>query len=221
MSIWQAVTWDVARAAGFTAFALLTLAVALGLALSLKLQSNRWPRIINAELHNFLTLLALLFTGVHVIAVWADPYTHFGLGEVLVPLVSHYRPVWMALGIVGLYLGLVVGLSTWLRPKIGYAWWRRFHTATLALYALVVVHGIATGSDSGTWFGVVIYLTSIGVVGPLLAMRLWPRANRAGYARPSGADARRAVVPVARREMVPGLAGTVEARRDGLSSGAR
>ena len=86
MNIWQMVTWDVARAGGFTAFGLLTLAVAIGLALSLHIQSPRWPRIINSELHNFVTLLALIFTGVHVLAVWIDPFTHFGWNEVFVPL---------------------------------------------------------------------------------------------------------------------------------------
>ena len=30
MNIWQMVTWDVARAGGFTAFGLLTLSVAIG-----------------------------------------------------------------------------------------------------------------------------------------------------------------------------------------------
>jgi hypothetical protein len=34
MSIWQAVTWNVARSGGFTAYILLTLAVAVGLMLS-------------------------------------------------------------------------------------------------------------------------------------------------------------------------------------------
>ncbi|GAC1457779.1 MAG: hypothetical protein PVSMB4_17550 [Ktedonobacterales bacterium] len=172
MTIWEVVTWDVARAGGLTAYALLTLAVVVGLALSLKWQSPRWPRLINSELHNFLTLLALLFTGVHVLAVWIDPFTHFGWSEVFVPLASHYRPLWMAFGIVGLYLGLAIGLSTWLRPTIGYVWWRRLHVLTLALYALVTVHGIATGSDTRTWWAVGIYVASIAAVGTVLLFRV-------------------------------------------------
>src|SRR5215831_19142441 len=78
MSVWEAITWDVARAGGFTAYILLTLAVALGLALTLQIQSSRWPRLINSELHNYLTLLSLVFVGVHVLAVWVDPFTRFG-----------------------------------------------------------------------------------------------------------------------------------------------
>jgi predicted ferric reductase len=172
MSVWETVTWDVARAGGLTAYVLLALSVTIGLALSLKLQSPRWPRIINSELHNFATLLAMIFTGVHVLAVAVDPYTHFGLNELLIPLASHYRPLWMALGIVGLYLGIAIGISTWLRPKIGYALWRRLHVLTLALYGLVTIHGIATGSDTGAWWTWAIYLGSLAVVGTLLAMRL-------------------------------------------------
>ncbi len=118
-TIWETVTWDVARAGGFTAYILLTLAVVVGLALSTQFQSpSRWPRLINSELHNFLTLLSTIFLGVHVLAVIADPFTHFGLNEILIPLASHYRPEWMALGIVGLYLGIAIGISTLLRKRI-------------------------------------------------------------------------------------------------------
>jgi predicted ferric reductase len=173
MTLWEAVTWDVARAGGFTAYILLGLAVALGLALSMKLQSpSKWPRIINNELHNFLTLLALVFTTVHVLAVWIDPYTHFGWNEVFIPFLTHYRTIWMSLGIVALYLGIAIGISTWIRPFIGYAWWRRLHYLTLALYVLVTFHGILTGSDTSEGWGIGIYVGSIVVIGLLLTRRI-------------------------------------------------
>ncbi len=184
MSLWEAVTWDVARAGGFTAYVLLTLAVAIGLALSVHLQSPRWPRIINSELHNFLTLLSLIFIGVHVLAVWIDPFTRFGWNEVFIPLVSYYRPVWMALGIVALYLGLAIGISTWVRPWIGYTWWRRLHVFTLLAYALVTVHGIATGSDTQTWWGIAIYVASVALVGSLLFRRLLVPVNARSRSHP-------------------------------------
>ncbi|GAC1348271.1 MAG: hypothetical protein NVS3B14_01620 [Ktedonobacteraceae bacterium] len=184
MTIWETITWDVARAGGFTAFGLLTVSVAIGLALTLHMQTPRWPRIINSELHNFLTLLALIFTGVHILAVWIDPFTNFGWNEVFIPFVSHYRPLWMALGIVAFYIGLAIGLSTWLRPHIGYKLWRSLHVFTLLLFALVVVHGIATGSDTRTWWGALIYASSILLVGTLLWMRLRKPANAQSRAHP-------------------------------------
>ncbi len=173
-TIWQSVAWDVARAGGFTAYILLTLAVVVGLALSTQIQSpSRWPRLLNSELHNFLTLLSTIFLVVHVLAVWIDPFTHFGLKEILIPLASSYRPVWMALGIVGLYLGIAIGISTWLRPHIGYKLWRRLHVLTLGIFALATIHGIGTGSDTQTPWALGIYLVSIVLVGSLLCRRLF------------------------------------------------
>jgi predicted ferric reductase len=172
MQFWESVTWIVARAGGFTAYGLLTLAVVLGLALSLHWQSARWPRLINNDLHNHATLLGLVFLVVHVAAVWIDPFTHFGMLAVFVPLMSAYRTVWMALGIVALYLGIAIGISTLLRSKIGYRAWRSFHTMTLALYALATVHGIYTGSDTHNWWALGLYLVSVGSVGTLFVMRL-------------------------------------------------
>lgn len=173
MSLWEIVAWDVARAGGFTAYILLGLSVALGLALSMKWQSaSKWPRIINNELHNFLALLALVFTTVHVLAVWIDPYTKFGWSEVFIPFLTHYRTLWMSLGIVALYLGIAIAISTWIRPFIGYKWWRRLHYVTLAIYLLVTIHGIMTGSDTNTAWGIGIYGGSVLVIGTLLCRRI-------------------------------------------------
>jgi predicted ferric reductase len=171
-TLWQAVTWDIDRAGGLTAYVLLTLSVVIGLALSLHWQSPRWPRLINNELHNFVTLLALIFTAVHVLAVWIDPFTNFGWRAVFIPFATSYHPLPMALGIVGLYLGLAVGLSTWIRPWIGYAWWRRFHYVTLLLFALVAIHSITLGTDSKTPWVIALYAVSCALVAGLVVLRI-------------------------------------------------
>ena len=196
-TIWQTVTWDVARAGGFTAYVLLTLAVVVGLALSTQLQSpSRWPRLINSELHNFLTLLSTIFLVVHVLAVWIDPFTSFGWNEIFIPLASHYRPEWMALGIVALYLGIAIGISTWLRPHIGYKLWRQLHVLTLGVFALAAVHGIGTGSDTQTWWALGIYLVSIALVGSLLYRRVFSSKGKSKHAPVHPAIAARGVSAV-------------------------
>jgi methionine sulfoxide reductase heme-binding subunit len=173
-TIWQSITWDIARAGGFTAYILLTLAVIVGLALSTQIQSpSRWPRLINSELHNFLTLLSTIFLVVHIQATWIDPFTRFSWNEILIPLASHYRPEWMAFGIVALYLGIAIGISTWLRPHIGYKRWRQLHVLTLVVFALATIHGIGTGSDTQTPWAIGIYLASTILVGLLLCRRLY------------------------------------------------
>ncbi len=196
MAIWEAVTWNVARAGGFTAYILLTLAVAVGLALSTQLQSpSRWPRLINSELHNFLTLLGTIFIVVHVLAVWVDPFTSFGWYEIFIPFASHYRTFWMALGIVALYLGIAIGISTWLRPRIGYTWWRRLHVLTLGIYVLATIHGLGMGSDTQTPWALGIYIVSMVLVGLLFCRRLLDPAARRKQRERVQATARRSATP--------------------------
>lgn len=185
MTTWSTITWIAVRASGFTDFVLLTLAVALGLALSMRWQRPAWPRLITNELHSFLTLLSLVFLAVHVLAAWIDPFTRFGWSEVLIPFVSHYRPVYMALGIMGLYLALAVWISTQLRSWIGYAAWRRLHGLSFLAYLLALFHGIGIGSDTRTLWAVALYGGSALLVGILLFIRLSTPAGARGRTYPN------------------------------------
>ncbi len=192
-TIWSSVTWAIASAGGFTAYILLSLAVILGLALSLQLQSPaRWPRLVNSEMHNFLTLLSLIFIVIHVLAVWIDPYTKFGWSAILVPFVSTYRPLGMALGIVALYLGIAVGISTWIRPYIGYKVWRSFHIVTLGVFALAALHGMVAGSNSTNIWAVGMYVVSISTVSALFIMRLRKSAQPKRHQAVQAGNANRA-----------------------------
>jgi len=164
--------WNTARATGILAYLLVTASVALGLLLSLKVRSDHWPRFVTNELHRFVTLLALVFTGLHTAEIWIDPYTHFTPAEVLVPLVSHYRPLWVAVGIVASYLLIGFWISEWLRPRIGYTTWRRLHYLTFFVWILATAHGLGAGSDTRTVWAVALYALSSALVGVLLAWRL-------------------------------------------------
>ncbi len=170
--VWQQVTWDVARASGMVAYILLTVAVALGLALSMRWQRPRWPRLFTNEMHSFVTLLSLVFIAVHVLAVGLDPYIRFGWRDIFVPLATSYRPVWMAAGIVGTYLMLAVWISTQLRAHISYAWWRRLHTLTFLVFVLSAIHGLATGTDTRQSWALELYAGSVLLVTALLINRL-------------------------------------------------
>lgn len=172
MSVWESITWDVARAGGFVAYGLVTISVVLGLMLSLRWRTTAWPRWATNDLHRYVTLLALVFIGIHTVAVWVDPFMAFGPAEVFVPLVSHYRPMWVALGIVASYLTAAVWLSERVQKRVGYAWWRRFHYLTFGIYVLATVHGIGTGSDTRTGWAIGIYVGSVLLVATLLALRL-------------------------------------------------
>jgi ferric reductase like protein len=116
--------------------------------------------------------------------VLVDPFTRFGLAEVLVPFVSHYRPVWMGLGIVSLYLLLAVWLTSRLRTRIGYETWRRIHVLAYGVYAAATIHGLGTGSDTRSLWAPIVYASSVAVVGGLAARRLLVPAARGQRRRP-------------------------------------
>ncbi len=184
MSLWEAITWNTARAGGFTAYLLVTISVLLGLALSMRWQVRWWPRLISYELHVWITNLSFVFLGVHIFASWIDPFTRFGLNELLLPFASHYRPLWMALGIVAMYLSLAVALSLFIRRQIGYTWWLRLHELSFVVWALATVHGLATGSDTRTLWGIELYIVSAVLVCGLLCVRLLQPVTPGGKIHP-------------------------------------
>ena len=93
----QQLWWYVARSGGIVAWALLAASVLWGLFPSTKvLRGKPRPNWI-LDLHRFLGGLALIFTGVHVVALILDSYVHFGLTEILVPFASAWHP-WQSRG---------------------------------------------------------------------------------------------------------------------------
>lgn len=172
MNIDHTFSWEIARAGGMLAYVLASASVVIGMLVSLKLRSPNWPRFLTTELHRYVSVLTLVFTVVHGLAVWLDPFTDFAPAEVLVPIASHYRPIWIAFGIVAGYLLLAVWGSEYIRRWIGYAWWRRLHYAAFAVFALGTMHGIGAGSDTAAPWALAIYAVCTGSVLVLIGWRL-------------------------------------------------
>lgn len=146
----QQLWWYVARSGGIVAWALLAASVLWGLALSTKvLHGKPRPNWI-LDLHRFLGGLALIFTGVHVVALILDSYVHFGLTEILVPFVSAWHPVAVAWGVIGLYFLLAVELTSLARKRISKRVWRMTHFLSFPLFLFTTVHALTAGTDRST-----------------------------------------------------------------------
>ena len=139
--------WFVARSSGLVAWGLLTLGVFLGLALSTRVAGSRPRPKWLLDLHRFTGGLALVFVGVHVGALMLDHYVHFGIEQVLVPLASSYRPLPVALGVVGLYLLVAIEVTSLAMRRIPRRWWRAVHSTSFALFVITSVHAISAGTD--------------------------------------------------------------------------
>jgi methionine sulfoxide reductase heme-binding subunit len=165
--------WITSRAAGGAALILASAAVAVGLMVSAKRQSEG-KRDLRA-IHEALSLTTLAMVALHGLALLGDSYLNPGPTGIAIPFVSFYRPLWTGLGIVAGYGLAGLGLTYYMRNRIGAARWRKLHRFTALFWVLAIVHTIGAGSDATQlWFllaaGLIVVPAAL-----LLALRLFDR----------------------------------------------
>lgn len=166
--------WITSRAAGTTALLLASASVTLGLMMSSgrRTESRRDLRTV----HEWLSLATLALVGLHGVSLLGDAYLHPGLSGIAVPFASAYRPFWTGIGIIAGYGLAALGLSYYLRNRIGAARWKRLHRLTAAFWLAAIVHTIGAGTDAGQgWFLVLIGVLVVPAAA-LLGFRLLGRA---------------------------------------------
>lgn len=142
-------TWYMTRASGIIAYLLLWLSTVWGLAVSSKLFDKLAPRAFTFDAHEYLSLLALGFTFVHVIVLLWEIYMPFSVVQLLVPFVSDYRPFWVGIGIIGTYLSVLVTVTFYMRRWIGTRAFRVIHYLSFAGFLGVLLHSWFAGTDTG------------------------------------------------------------------------
>ncbi len=173
--------WLSSRAAGVVAFALIALSVLLGLAMANRLVRGKAA----AKLHEHLALAGLVAIAVHGITLLGDSWLNPGAKGLLVPFAMDYKPVFTGLGIVGGYLAALLGLSFYLRRRIGAKRWRKMHRATVLVYLLGVIHTLGAGTDaSAPWMRAVLLATGAPIVF-LFLLRLLPERLDERAAKPA------------------------------------
>jgi hypothetical protein len=161
--------WYVARAGGIVSWVLLSAGVIWGLLLSTKVLGRRPRSAWLLDLHRFLGGLAVVFTVVHVGAIVADSYVHFGVADILVPFASSWRPTAVAWGVVAVYLLAAVELTSLLRKHMSKRAWHATHLLSLPLFLVATLHGLTAGTDST---GAVLRYSMVGVTVAVLGLLL-------------------------------------------------
>lgn len=164
--------WLASRAAGFTAYLIVTLVVVLGLVLSHPVNQSSWrlsKRIF--PWHENLLVFAIAFTVAHVVTIVVDPYAGVGLDGALIPGLSAFRSVPVALGTIALYALLVTGLTARYTRLLPAGWWLKLHRLSIVVWALGWAHGILAGTDSGS-LGSLYAVTGLCIVAAA-AYRYW------------------------------------------------
>jgi predicted ferric reductase len=163
--------WYTARASGLVSWALLSASMLWGLVLSTKLRPPRIRPNWTLDLHRFLGGLAVIFVGVHLAALVFDSYVGFGLADLLVPFASHWKPMAVAWGVVGLYLLVAVEVSSLARKHLPNRIWRRLHFLAFPLYAVATLHMVTAGTDARTALALLAVAGAVVTIGALSAMR--------------------------------------------------
>jgi len=203
--------WYTTRASGTVALVLLTATVVLGILTTTRASTSGVPKFAISDLHRRVSLLAMVFLGIHIFTAVVDTFVPIGLAATVVPFASAYSPLWVGLGTVAFDLLLAVVATSLLRQRISARSFRAVHWLVYISWPVAVAHGIGIGTDLRfSWMQILVAACLVSVL-TALAWRVWAHPYRGGH--------RTAVPPPAREQVRPI---TSSARTgSGLGQGAR
>lgn len=149
--------WYITRASGLVAYVLIWLSMVWGLGVA----SNIFDVVLHGtftyDFHQYISLLAIGFTFLHIGVLLFDGYMPYSVLQILLPFISPYRPFWIGIGVIGLYLMLLVTVTFYIRTKIGMKAFRAIHVFSLVSYLAITLHSFMSGSDSSLPSVMVLY----------------------------------------------------------------
>ena len=180
--------WYAIRVTGVTAYVALWLTTIAGLCISGGFGGKWLPGALLYPLHQ-LGDLALSLIVLHAALLLGDHYAGFTPASLVIPFTATYRPEWTGLGIIALYLCAIVYWSVHIRDRIGYRAWRAIHMLSFLAFGLSLVHGFASGTDSGSPAMRLMYLVTGQIAIVLVSLRIWRSKLARAAARPHTAQA--------------------------------
>lgn len=198
----QHVWWLASRASGVVALGLVTISVLLGLTMAGKLSRKPGAGRVLSAIHEQTAMTGLVAIAVHGLTLLGDPWLNPGPAGIAIPFTIAYKTFWVGLGITGGYLAALLGLSFYVRRRIGPRLWRRAHKATILVYALGVAHTLGAGTDASSPWLFWPVVASIPVVAGLFLARV-VQGTRRGRARARSAPDRRDTARERGRELPP------------------
>ncbi len=180
--------WYFARASGMVAAILLVASLVWGVLMATRaLRPVDRPAWMLA-MHRWFSGLAVTGVAIHIAALVADNYVHFGTKEILVPMASSWKPGAITLGVVAMYLLVLVQVTSLAMKHLPKRVWRGIHMSSYVLTWLVFVHAGLAGTDvsNRVYQVVALLLTIVAVTAAVLRVTMG-RANRRG-GRATGDD---------------------------------
>jgi sulfoxide reductase heme-binding subunit YedZ len=160
--------WITSRAAGTAALIFSSVSVAAGLTMGGRLLKRRGPDL--RVTHEALSLATIVALAVHAVTLLGDGFLKPSLADVTIPFASDYKAPWMAIGVIGGWLMVILGMSYYARARIGIERWRRLHRFTAFAWVMGIAHSLGTGTDAGQrWFLVATGIVAVPAMALLVA----------------------------------------------------
>lgn len=158
--------WILGRASGLCAYLLLVALVLFGLVLShpARTRIRRPSTAARIRIHIALALFTLLATALHIVVLATDRWAGVGWTGAFVPLGAAYRPAPVTLGLIGVWVGLLAGLSAAMAGRLPRRLWWPIHKVAAVSLALIWMHGVLAGSDTPALL-VMYAVTGAAVIG--------------------------------------------------------
>lgn len=168
--------WILARVAGLSAFAALSISLLSGLSLRTGvldwLGSNRALR----SLHEYTTLLWMPLGGLHIVALLLDQTSRVRLVDVIVPFLMPYGTLAIGLGTITFEVFLLVAITGLLKRRMNSQAWQWVHRLSYVAFGLLFVHALLGGSDFGDPAVSALAWATAGLLAVITAARvIWGR----------------------------------------------
>lgn len=168
--------WILARVAGLSAFAALSISLLSGLSLRTGvldwLGSNRALR----SLHEYTTVLWIPLGGLHIAALLLDQTSRVRLVDVIVPFLMPYGTLAIGLGTITFEVFLLVAITGLLKRRMNNQAWQWVHRLSYVAFGLLFVHALLGGSDFGDPAVSALAWSTAGLLAVITAARvIWGR----------------------------------------------
>jgi predicted ferric reductase len=123
----------------------------LGLAIRTPLLNRIIKPVYSFRVHCWISLQALIFALIHGLSLLGDKFVNFNLGHIFVPFFPQTSPSvdqnFLALGIIGFYLMVILVASSYWRNGISYSFWRGLHFLNVGMFIIIFIHSLFLGTD--------------------------------------------------------------------------
>lgn len=161
------ILWYLGRASGIVAMVLAAASLMWGLLFSGRETGKRLRPAWWLDLHNWLGGLAVVFTGVHMVTLFADSDAAVSFVSLFVPNTARLQTAaitWGVLGMYGMLIPSITGLARFKR-RIRRNVWHVIHVISVPSVLFAGLHGYLTGSDRDTlaYKGLMVILVGLTV----------------------------------------------------------